>query len=95
MIIEVLSDSTEAHDRGLKFAQYRTLESLQEYVLVSQKEARIESYRRQEAAAWLLTEFVGLDARWRLDSLDCEIPLGEVYFRIAFEDPKKKQGSGD
>ena len=47
MIIEVLSPSTEAYDRGFKFAQYRTLESLQEYALVSQSEARVEIFRCQ------------------------------------------------
>src|ERR1700687_5113392 len=56
LIIEVLSPSTEAYDRGFKFAQYRTLESLQEYALVSQSEARVEIFRRQPSGDWLLSE---------------------------------------
>ncbi len=55
LIIEVLSDSTEAYDRGGKFAAYRHLESLQEYVLIVQHEARIEHYVRQAQESWLLT----------------------------------------
>jgi Uma2 family endonuclease len=56
LIVEILSDSTEAYDRGEKFAHYRRLPSLREYVLVSQREPRIESYCRNEAGEWVLTE---------------------------------------
>lgn len=56
LIVEVLSDTTEAYDRGEKFAHYRRLPSLREYVLVSQREPRLESYRRTTAGQWLLSE---------------------------------------
>ena len=82
LIVEVLSKSTEAYDRGFKSAQYRRLESLQEYVLVSQAEPRIERYVRQPAGKWELTEFVGPDAVWRSDTLGCEVPLTEIYRSI-------------
>src|SRR5512141_3094593 len=59
LIVEVLSPSTEAYDRGFKFAQYRALESLQEYALVSQSEPRIEIFRRQPSGDWLLSESAG------------------------------------
>jgi|SRR5690606_10438737 len=56
LIVEILSDSTEAYDRGEKFAHYRKLPSLREYVLVSQREPRIESYYKSPAGEWVLTE---------------------------------------
>ncbi len=56
LIVEVLSDSTEAYDRGEKFAHYRRLPSLREYLLFSQRHARIESYRRSAEGVWMLAE---------------------------------------
>jgi Uma2 family endonuclease len=85
LIVEVLSPGTEAHDRGYKFSLYRKLESLQEYVLVSQNEPRIEVFRRQPSDQWLLTDFEGLDATCRLDSIDCSIALASVYRQVTFE----------
>jgi Uma2 family endonuclease len=84
LVIEVLSPSTEAHDRGYKFAQYRQLESLREYVLVSQREPRVERFERQADGRWVLSEHVGLDAICRFESVDCEIPLTDIYENIAF-----------
>lgn len=60
VLVEVLSPSTEARDRGFKFTHYRHIESLQEYVLVWQSEPRLEIYRRQPAGDWLLSEVSGL-----------------------------------
>src|SRR5579863_5834819 len=85
LIVEVLSPSTEAHDRGLKFAQYRQIESLQEYGLVSQSEPRVEIFRRQPSGDWLLSEFTGLDASCRFDSVACQIALSEIYYQVAFD----------
>lgn len=85
LIAEVLSPSTEAYDRGWKFSQYRKIESLQAYALVSQTEPRIEVFRRQPSGDWLLSESVGLEAVCRLDSLNCTIALADVYDRIAFD----------
>jgi Uma2 family endonuclease len=84
LIVEVLSPSTEAYDRGFKFAQYRTLEPLQEYALVSQQEPRVEVFRRQSGGEWLLSESVGLDAVCRFDSVDCAVALAEVYDKVTF-----------
>jgi Uma2 family endonuclease len=83
-LAEVLSLSTEAYDRGFKSAQYRKLESLQEYALVSQTEPRVEVFRRQAGGGWLLSEFAGLDAVCRFESLDCQIALSDIYKRITF-----------
>jgi Uma2 family endonuclease len=85
LLIEVLSPSTALLDREFKFAQYRTLESLQEYALVSQNEARVEIFRRQEGGQWLLSEFAGLEAAARFDSVDASVPLQEIYDKISFE----------
>jgi len=86
LIIEVLSPSTEAYDRGFKSQQYRTIESLQEYALVSQTEPRIEVFRRQPGGDWLLSEAVGIGATCRFDSVDCRIPLAEVYDKVSLDD---------
>jgi len=84
LLIEMLSPSTEAYDRGFKSAQYRTIESLQEYALVSQAEPRVEVFRRQEGGHWLLSEFVGLEAVCRLDSVGASVAVAEVYDNATF-----------
>lgn len=84
LVIEVLSPSTEAYDRGFKSSQYRTLAPLQEYVLVSQTEARVEVFSRQINGNWLLTEFAGLDSIARFESVDASVPLAEIYAKVRF-----------
>ena len=84
LIIEVLSPTTEAYDRGFKFAQYRKIESLEEYALVSQDEPRVEIFRRQPSGEWLFAEYVGIDAACPFASVDCAIPLAEIYDKIVF-----------
>ncbi len=79
LIVEVLSKSTEAFDRGEKFAWYRKIDSLKEYVLVSQSEPRIETFVRSEQSSWIFTEFAALDAICRFASVDCNIPLAAIY----------------
>ena len=82
VIIEVLSKSTEAYDRGTKFAHYRTLESLTDYVLVSQDRPLIEHYTRQPDNRWLLAAYEGLETVVQLPSIACELPLAEVYDKV-------------
>ncbi|MDQ1301139.1 MAG: hypothetical protein QG637_1060 [Chloroflexota bacterium] len=82
IIFEVLSPTTEAFDRGAKFAHYRLLESLTDYVLVSQTEARVEHFARQPADRWLLTICQGLDATALLSSIACELPLILLYDKV-------------
>jgi Uma2 family endonuclease len=86
LIIEVLSDSTESYDRGKKFQHYRSIESLQEYVLIAQDEARIEKYVRSGDGFWFFTEAVGLDSEIEFSSIECRIALGEVYDKINFSE---------
>lgn len=82
LIIEVLSPTTEAYDRGKKFEHYATIESLAEYVLVSQDAPRVEQFVRQEGGSWLLTATPGLDGRMILASVGCELALAEVYDKV-------------
>jgi Uma2 family endonuclease len=84
LITEVLSPSTEAYDRGFKFAQYRMLESLQEYVLVSQSQPQVEIFRRQPNGEWLLSVTAGLEATCRFDNAGCAVALAEIYDKITF-----------
>src|SRR3989454_10341355 len=79
VIFEVLSPSTEKYDRGEKFRRYQQIESLQDYVMVSQDQARIEHHHRQTDGMWTATEVKGLDEGLVLSSIDCRIPLAEAY----------------
>ena len=83
VLVEVLSPSTEAYDRGEKFAHYRQLDSLQEYVLVSQNCVRVEHYLRQ-GEQWLLTELSALDDQLYLASIECELAWREIYAKVKF-----------
>jgi Uma2 family endonuclease len=84
VLIEVLSDSTEAYDRGKKFEHYRQILSLKEYLLVSQHEPRIDQYLRHPGDEWLLRETSGLDKNITLPSLNVSIPLSEVFANVQF-----------
>jgi hypothetical protein len=84
VIIEVLSPSTEAYDRGGKFGHYRKLASLKEYVLVAQEEPHIELYVRQADNQWLLSEASGLQDAVHLPSVNCRLSLADVYEKIEF-----------
>jgi Uma2 family endonuclease len=81
VVIEVLSDSSEAYDRGDKFEQYRTLTSLKEYVLASQKTARIEVFTRQSDGSWNLRVYGPGDTA-RLASLGCDVDVDRVYLQV-------------
>ena len=79
VIVEVLSKSTEDYDHGAKFAHYRTIPSLAEYVLVSQRRHQVEHFQRLESGQWLLTVLDGDAAVLELPALECSIPLREIY----------------
>jgi len=82
LIVEVLSESTEAYDRGGKFAHYRKLASLMEYVLITQTKPHIEPYVRQPDNRWLLAEADSLSDTIHLPSIDCHLALAEVYDKV-------------
>ena len=81
VLLEVLSPSTEAYDRGGKFAAYRKITSLQEYFLIAQDQPSIERYLRQ-GDVWMMTEAVGLEAAMEIESIDCLLSLREVYDKV-------------
>ena len=85
VLIEVLSPSTEAYDRGEKFAHYRRLESLQEYVLIAQDKARIEHFARQ-GEQWVLSEISDLTGTLHLPSIGCHLPLNDIYEKVELVD---------
>ncbi|MFS8065099.1 MAG: Uma2 family endonuclease [Byssovorax sp.] len=79
LLVEVLSDSSEAYDRGEKFAHYRRLPSLREYVLVSHLASRIEVWRRNESDRWELAQEACAGEQAELASVACALPVDEVY----------------
>ncbi|HEX5085867.1 MAG TPA: Uma2 family endonuclease [Blastocatellia bacterium] len=85
VIIDVLSKSTEAFDRGEKFLRYRTwLPTLTDYILVSQDKPVIEHYRRQSGGDWALSTFDGLDALFKIESIGCSLKLSDIYDGVQF-----------
>ncbi len=82
LIVEVLSDSTEAKDRGEKFAAYQTLETLQEYILVSQDKAKVEQFKRENDGIWKYQATIGLTSRVKFSSIEVELELDEIYQRV-------------
>lgn len=78
LVIEVLSEATEAFDRGAKFRDYGELTSLEEYVLVSQPERLVERFTRKEDGSWRLDRYAN-DNRLHLESLDFTVDLNAVY----------------
>ncbi len=87
LVIEVLSPSTEKLDRGRKFFSYRTLDSLQEYLLIAQDEILVERFVRQADGQWLFSDATALDAVVKLRSISCQLALNEVHDKISFENP--------
>ncbi len=85
VLVEVLSASSEAYDRGKKFGHYRQIPSLREYVLVWQDEPRVESFFKSDQGVWTLTEAAGMDAKLPLASLGVSLSLGEVFDKVVFE----------
>jgi Uma2 family endonuclease len=82
LIVEVLSSTTEAYDRGKKFEGYQTIASLAEYVLVAQDKARVEQYLRQDGGHWLFTATSGRERSVALASIQCELALEEIYDKV-------------
>jgi Uma2 family endonuclease len=95
VVVEVLSKSTEGYDRGAKFDFYRSLESLREYVLVASKEPRILVFTRNPEGAWVFRDFAGMEAVCHLSSLDCPLPLAQVYENVPFTGPGSDEAFGE
>ncbi|WP_017300983.1 Uma2 family endonuclease [Nodosilinea nodulosa] len=90
LVVEVLSNSTEAFDRGDKFADYQTLESLEEYVLINTRHQRVECFRRNEAGLWVL-QYYGLEtaapetATFNLESIGFTDTIAALYEDVTLE----------
>ena len=84
LVVEILSQSTASYDRSRKFLWYQQMESLEEYVLVSQDEPLVETYYRQPDGTWTYTKLDRLDATLTLRSVNCAIPLKTVYSKVEF-----------
>ncbi len=83
ILVEVFSPTTEFYDRNEKFSHYQQLHSLQEYILVSQDRVNVERHLRQ-TDSWIITNFQNLAEQLPLPSIQCELPLQEIYARITF-----------
>lgn len=86
LVVEVLSEATEGFDRGDKFADYRQLPSLQEYVLISQTRQRVDVFRRDAAGAWVLTAYA-TGAELPLHSIDFACPVDALYEDVELAAP--------
>lgn len=84
VIIEVLSSSTEAYDRGDKFTHYQSIPSVREYLLIAQHRPHITHLVKQADGSWLHHEDNDLAAIVRLETLNCELPVSEVYENVSF-----------
>ncbi|TAN85471.1 MAG: Uma2 family endonuclease [Phormidium sp. SL48-SHIP] len=85
LIVEVLSPSTEAFDRGDKFAAYQSLESLQEYVLINTEKQRVEMFRRGEGGVWTLQNYTAMEGIFELKSLQFQGSFEALYEDVVFE----------
>lgn len=84
LVVEVLSPATERYDRGKKFLRYQQNQSLSDYVMIAQAYPSIEHYARQTSGNWVYSVTTELTASVAFESLECRLPLAEVYDRIVF-----------
>lgn len=84
LVIEVLSPSTEAYDRGAKFELYRSIESLREYVLISSERILVERFLRHTTEEWLLTAVNRMEGSIHLDSIGLDLRLADLYEKVEF-----------
>jgi Uma2 family endonuclease len=83
LVCEVLSPSTEAYDRGRKFAHYRSCPTLREYLLISQDHVLVEHFARQrESGQWVLTALDSMDAVLELPCVNCRVALRDIYAKV-------------
>lgn len=84
LIVEVLSESTEAYDRGDTFTHYKSIPSFREYLLVAQHRSHITQYVKQDDGSWRYGEVNEISAGLHLPSVDCVLALHEVYQDVTF-----------
>ncbi len=86
LIVEVLSASTESYDKSIKFDNYRSLESLREYVLVSQDAKKVMRYTKQADGSWNLIDFIGDKTEIAFVSIECSLTMEDIYDKVDFEE---------
>ncbi|AMV34429.1 hypothetical protein VN12_20055 [Pirellula sp. SH-Sr6A] len=84
ILVEVLSDSTEAYDRGKKFEHYRTIPGLQHYVLIAQDRYAIDCFTRRDDATWSLASCSTLEGKIELEAIGCQLLAADVYDKVVF-----------
>lgn len=84
MIAEVLSKSTKGYDRDEKFAAYRTITTLQEYILIDQYTMHIEQYCKTDNNQWIFSEFTDGNINLNLASISCQMTLSDIYDKVDF-----------
>lgn len=92
LIIEVLSLSSEAYDRGEKFSHYKSIQTFGEYLLVAQHCPHVTQFIKHDARTWLQREYNDLDAEFTLSSLVCELSLREIYENVEFDSSHVPRG---
>lgn len=85
VLVEVLSQSTENYDRGRKFQGYRTINSLTDYILISQDRCRVEQFTRQPDDFWLYKAYEEMTDTLQIQSIDCAIQLQNIYEKLSFD----------
>lgn len=85
VIIEILSDSTERYDRGMKFQNYRAIDTLRDYLLIAQDHHHIEHFSRQDSGLWVLQEAISDTDIINISSIECILSLQDVYEKVEFE----------
>ena len=89
MLIEVLSPSTEAFDRGEKFTYYKSIESFTEYLLIATNRPLVTQFIKQSESEWIQREAAGLDGKLFSPTFDVEILLSEIYLDVEFPEPSQ------
>ncbi len=92
LLIEVLSKSTSDYDHGAKFGSYRTIPSIQEYVMIDSRSVMVEAYRRTALAAWTYTEYLSANDVVPLESVGIEITVADLYRNVAFDEADDEEG---
>ncbi len=95
IIVEVLSPSTRNYDRGDKFASYRKLDSLREYILIDPRPCHVEHYQRKEGGIWEFSEIDDCGGELAIPILNLAIPLAEIYAKVELLEPESDTETGD
>ena len=95
VIVEVLSKSTRNYDRGDKFAFYKSIPTLREYILIDQTKINVEQYSKTENKRWLYSEYDEEDTALVFNSFQLEVPLSAIYKKVNFEEVEKDNNQND